>query len=229
MNRTLEYGLLFALLFPSTLWAKDKHPIEANVIYEFGQGLKLASILQAGTVVPPLTPLLKNDVDCVYLTVIAQNGSPTDMQPVLFTNSAYDDAVKQAIELTTFAPGTLKGEPVATRIYLHVHFYADKSAATLEQLDQDKSAAFVTPKLLKSVDAEFTDDMRRNKKWGDVSIGLLVNYDGIPTGVHVIHSTCLDCNENSLKAVKQYRFKPATLNGIPVLAPLYVVVTFRIF
>lgn len=150
------------------------------------------------------------------------------MQPILFTNSAYDDAVKQAIELTTFTPGTLKGEPVATRIYLHVHFYADKSAATLEQLGEDKSAAFIAPKLIKSVDAEFTETMRRNKAWGEVYIGFLVNFDGIPTGVHVIQSTCSDCIENSIKAVKQYRFKQATLNGKPVLSPIYVSVIYKI-
>lgn len=62
---------MLAVLLPAVLRANDKHQKDVSLIYEFGEGLKLASILQAGTVVPPTSPLLKNDVDCVYLTVIA--------------------------------------------------------------------------------------------------------------------------------------------------------------
>jgi hypothetical protein len=44
------------------------------------------------------------------------------------------------------------------------------------------------PKLVYSVDAEFSDAARRKKIGGPVVIGLKVGTDGLPRDVHVVHS-----------------------------------------
>ena len=96
------------------------------------------------------------------------------------------------------------------------------------------------PKLVYSVDAEFSDAARRKKIQGTVVVGLKVGTDGLPRDVHVVHSAAegvkpklskaaASLDQKALDAVRQYRFEPGTYKGNPVPVALTIDVGFHIY
>jgi len=85
----------------------------------------------------------------------------------------------------------------------------------------------IAPKLIYSVEPEFSEKARKKKIGGDCLVSLIVRADGTTTDVHVAKSiaetvpkkareAALDLDQNAVKVVEQYRFTPATYRGTPV-------------
>lgn len=96
------------------------------------------------------------------------------------------------------------------------------------------------PVVTYSVEPEFSDQARRKKLNGTTVISLVVDSQGVPRDVHVSHSiasdsgpklrsAALSLDAKALEAVKQYRFRPATVKGKPVPFATDVGVEFRIY
>ena len=85
------------------------------------------------------------------------------------------------------------------------------------------------PKVIYNVPPEFSQEARKKKISGVVVIGLEVDEEGNPVGVHVIRGVGHGLDEKAMEAVSQYRFKPATRNGTPVRVQLKIEVNFQIF
>jgi periplasmic protein TonB len=85
------------------------------------------------------------------------------------------------------------------------------------------------PKLIYGVDPEFSDEARRAKFQGVCIVTLIVDAQGNPQRVHVAGHLGMGLDERAVAAVKQYKFKPATLGGRPVPVQVNVEVDFRIF
>jgi protein TonB len=78
-------------------------------------------------------------------------------------------------------------------------------------------------------EAEFSDEARRNKHQGVCMISLVVDTHGNPQSPHVVQPLGMGLDEKALEAVKLYRFKPATKDGKPVNARIWVAVNFRLY
>jgi TonB family protein len=78
-------------------------------------------------------------------------------------------------------------------------------------------------------EAEFSDEARRNKYQGVCMISLIVDSHGNPQSPRVVQSLGMGLDEKALAAVKLYRFKPATKDGKPVNARIWVAVNFRLY
>jgi protein TonB len=96
------------------------------------------------------------------------------------------------------------------------------------------------PKLVYSVDTEFSDAARGKKIDGTVVVGLKVAMDGLPRDVHVVHcaaegvkpklrKAAASLDEKALEAVRQYRFEPGMYQGKPVPMALTIEVNFHIY
>jgi len=86
------------------------------------------------------------------------------------------------------------------------------------------------PKVISSVDPDFTDEARRAKYQGIVTVGLIVDAQGNPQNVHVIRAIGYGLDEKAVEAVRQYKFKPAIKQGKgPVPVQLAINVNFRIY
>jgi len=87
------------------------------------------------------------------------------------------------------------------------------------------------PKVIFSVDAEFSDEARRAKYEGAVLISLIVDAQGNPQNVHVVRSVGMGLDEKAMEAVRQYKFKPAmdqkTNKAVPV--QISFLVNFRLY
>jgi TonB family protein len=158
--------------------------------------------------------------------VIGVDGIPSDVQVVNNKKSPLDNAAIMAVKQSTFAPGTLHGKPVPVRTFVWMPF-----------LDADHPAIPVTgqimhlenmtqPRPINFVEADFSEEARRKHFSGTTLLAVTVTEDGLPIEVHVVEPLGMGLDEQALKATRQYRFKPATLDGIPVPVPLMVEINF---
>jgi protein TonB len=86
-----------------------------------------------------------------------------------------------------------------------------------------------SPVVIYQVDPEFSEEARKAKFMGVVLVNLVVDAQGRPQNVHILRGVGMGLDENAIKAVQQYRFKPAMEAGKPVAVELNVEVNFQIF
>lgn len=86
------------------------------------------------------------------------------------------------------------------------------------------------PVLIHSVEAEFSDEARRNKYQGVVVIQIIIDAQGMPQNPRVVRSLGMGLDEKAIEAVKMYRFKPALKDGkTPVPVRMNIEVNFRLY
>jgi TonB family protein len=84
------------------------------------------------------------------------------------------------------------------------------------------------PKLIHSVDPDYSKEARKAKFSGVVEVYLVVDEDGNPTHVRVVRGVGMGLDEAAVKAVSQYKFLPAMKDGKPVKVEVYIDVNFQI-
>jgi TonB family protein len=88
----------------------------------------------------------------------------------------------------------------------------------------------VTPPVLTySVDAEFTQKAKHAKYQGVSVVQCVVDTHGMPQHVHTVRKLAMGLDEKAIDAVRQYRFKPGTLDGEPVAVAITIEVNFHIY
>lgn len=85
------------------------------------------------------------------------------------------------------------------------------------------------PVVIHRVAPDFTDQARRVKFQGVASIGLIVDAQGNPEDVHVVHPLGMGLDQKAVEAVRQYKFKPAMFQGHPVPVQMVVEVNFHLY
>jgi TonB family protein len=96
------------------------------------------------------------------------------------------------------------------------------------------------PDVIYTVEPEFSEKARKKHIWGSCTVSITVGTDGIPLDVRITKSVADGVEEklraaahtlddNCVKSVEQYRFKPATYRGKPVPVELTVEVEYHIF
>jgi TonB family protein len=80
-----------------------------------------------------------------------------------------------------------------------------------------------------SVVPEFTDEARRAKYWGVVLVSIIVDAQGMPRDLHVVHPIGMGLDQKAIEAVKKFRFKPAMKDGKPVPVKVTIEVNFRLY
>jgi periplasmic protein TonB len=85
------------------------------------------------------------------------------------------------------------------------------------------------PVVLVQVDPEFSEEARKAKFMGVVTVELIIDTHGMPQNVQLVRGVGMGLDEKAIEAVKQYRFKPAMENGKPVPVKMDVEVNFQIF
>lgn len=82
-------------------------------------------------------------------------------------------------------------------------------------------------RLLSSVPPEYPHMARTQRVSGDVTIDALIDVNGRVTTTRVISGPAL-LHDAAMSAVKQWKYQPATLNGVPTPTHLNVTVQFRL-
>lgn len=96
------------------------------------------------------------------------------------------------------------------------------------------SASIQPPRLISSfqpsLSAEQVKQIAGDKilKTGSVIVGIVVGEDGTVRSATVLESFSRDLDAKAIEAAKQWKFEPATRNGVPVAAELEVKVDFHL-
>ncbi|SNS83923.1 protein TonB [Granulicella rosea] len=85
------------------------------------------------------------------------------------------------------------------------------------------------PEVLFKPEPEFSEEARKAKVAGVVTLSIVVDANGTARNVKVVRALGMGLDEKAVEAVKQYRFKPAMKAGKPVSVAMYVEVDFQIF
>lgn len=149
----------------------------------------------------------------------------------------HPDALQPAIE-RVFSIG-IDGELAASapeywRGWLIDHVHPElKSEATEKPKESGamatrKGGKVNPPALIYSPSPRFTRSAKEAGINGTVVIGLIVDASGAPQQVHIVKPLGMGLDEEAVRDVSEYRFKPATYEGQPVPVEINIQVNFRI-
>jgi periplasmic protein TonB len=84
------------------------------------------------------------------------------------------------------------------------------------------------PELLSKEEPEYSEEARKSKLQGTVVLSIVVSATGGVSDLRVIRGLGLGLDERAMEAVKQWRFRPATVDGKPAATRAVVEVNFRL-
>ncbi|HYE88608.1 MAG TPA: energy transducer TonB [Vicinamibacterales bacterium] len=84
------------------------------------------------------------------------------------------------------------------------------------------------PRLLREVRADYTDEARRGNIEGEVELEIVVRRDGTVGDVKIVRGLRGGLNDRAVQAVRQWRFAPGRMKGVPVDVVVEVGVEFRL-
>jgi protein TonB len=85
------------------------------------------------------------------------------------------------------------------------------------------------PQAIYSPEPSFSDEARRAKFQGIVVLMVVVGKDGRPYNIRLRQSLGMGLDEKAIEAVRNWRFRPGTLNGQPVATQIAVQVDFHLY
>jgi len=85
------------------------------------------------------------------------------------------------------------------------------------------------PRPIFSPEPPFAEAARKMKYQGTVVLGLIVDAEGLPTGIHIMSPLGCGLDEKAVQAVQSWRFKPAEKDGQPVRVEIAVEVDFHLY
>ena len=85
------------------------------------------------------------------------------------------------------------------------------------------------PQVIFNPEPTFSDEARKSKTQGRVTLLLVVGKDGLPYDIRVRESLGMGLDEKAIDAVNHWRFRPATFNGLPVATRVEVEVDFHLY
>jgi TonB family protein len=244
-------------LAPSTedgpLNAKPSQPTpDDDGVYSVGPGILAPSVTQKVYVKipdPDHVPADSIGGVCLLSLVVDSEGLPKNIEVVTSHGEAFDRAAIEAIEQFKFEPGTLDGKPVPVRVYAWTRFFADMRPPVTRILvhnspsgEFSRAATWIDgasrpgqqrnydtpPEPLFSPVAEYSDQARRKRIEGVVVASVLINEKGRPTDVRIEKPLGYGLDENALECIGQYKFKPATKDGVPVATRIHIEINFRL-
>jgi TonB family protein len=84
------------------------------------------------------------------------------------------------------------------------------------------------PKVIASVQPQYTPEAKDAKIQGTVAVGLEVNADGKAQNMYIIRSLDKGLDENAMAAISQWTFQPGEKDGKPVIVFATIEVNFRL-
>ena len=104
---------------------------------------------------------------------------------------------------------------------------ADNETASTEPAIPVGSAD-IPPQLLSKVEPRYSEEARQAKLQGDVLLSFEIDTNGRPTHPRVLRPLGLGLDEQAIKALMKWRFRPAQKNGKPVAVIAQAQLTFRL-
>jgi TonB family protein len=194
--------------------AQDPEP-DQHGIYIVQPGITRPHLIHAATAEYPANPGVADMRHaCVVRTVVGPDGTVTAVDVENSEPSPFDQAAMKAVSQSSFSPGTLRGQPVPVETELYVVFRGAGNPAIPSM--QRAVSSFRNPRPTYDPNAEYSNKARKARVSGTVLLSFVVREDGTTSDIRVIRKLGAGLDEEAIKAVRQWRFEPATIDGNPI-------------
>ncbi len=178
---------------------------------------------------------------CLVAFTVGADGIPRDVHVVKSLDPALDANTVQAIQAWKFKPAIKNGnEPVPFDLTVESTFQLfetgkagavvaipERPGAPGTLLTSDEINA--TPAVpTRQVAPKYPFMERARRKSGDCTLKMTIDSEGVPRNVRVVESLDPGFDASAIKAVEQWRYKPATVNGAPYPEESTVIVNFQL-
>ena len=85
------------------------------------------------------------------------------------------------------------------------------------------------PRAIYAPEPEFSEEARRSKYQGEVTLLATIGADGRTRDLRVVRSLGMGLDEKAMEAVRTWRFEPARKDGQPVAVQMNIIVNFHLF
>jgi TonB family protein len=154
------------------------------------------------------------------------NGNAEVRRVVRGLGFGLDENALVAVRRWRFIPGAQNGRAVGMSTLVDVEF--SLRTAELNELIANDMASRVGPGVTPPGIVRRVEPLyRAEESQGPVVLDVVVQEDGTPKIVRVIQSQSWKLDESAITAVEQWRFSPATMDGMPVRVRLNVAVDFN--
>jgi len=170
--------------------------------------------------------------------IIGKDGTIEDLK-VISGHPLLIKAALDAVRQWQYQPTLLNGEPVEVATEIDVNFsLADGGASTgpAEAGNPPASngpglqAGAVTPPVpTYKPDPAYTEEARKAKIEGTVTLAVTIDAQGDVTNCQVTNGLDKGLDEQAIKTVRTWKFKPALRDGIPVAVRVTARVNFKLF
>jgi len=89
--------------------------------------------------------------------------------------------------------------------------------------------AVLAPRAIYAPDPEFSEEARKAKYQGSVTLSAVIDSDGRPRNLRVVRSLGMGLDEKATEAVARWRFEPAHRGNQPVAVQVNIEVVFRLY
>jgi len=106
-----------------------------------------------------------------------------------------------------------------------------RKAMGAQQVQSDAphvAAGIISPKVLSTVDPEYTEEGRVAPYQGSTMLSVEVGPDGLARNIRITQGLGFGLDESAVTAVEQWRFQPGTKNGVPITVQANIEVNFRL-
>jgi TonB family protein len=159
--------------------------------------------------------------------ILGPDGTPRGADVLIPFIRPFNLAAIRATNQMRFEPATLNRAPVPVRIFVEFAFAKSKTPALPIIIEPGNSLQ--PPIALYGVRPEYPRRARKQRMRGVVEISFTVTRSGLPTELEILRHAARDLDESAVRAVRRFRFQPATMSGEPVPAHVTIDVTYRLF
>jgi TonB family protein len=139
------------------------------------------------------------------------------------------ETVAWDLTLTTPGKADLRIPAEATRDGARLPALPAERVDTASPKDDTPNPGFTPPRVLSSATPQYSPEARAAKFSGICIVTLTIDENGNPINVRVEKPIGMGLDENAINAVKQYRFTPATQDGVPIAKRVHIEVAFRYY
>jgi protein TonB len=204
-------------------------------VYRVGEGTAAPKLLHEVKPEYPPSAMFAAAQGVVTLEcVVGTDGGVTDIKVTRPLHAALDEAAAAALAKWRFLPGTREGKAVAVRVDVEISFALrdapqERKGPPLGSPDVlKKEDGVVMPTVVKDVKPTYTAQAMRDGAQGSVKMEAVVLPDGTVGDVRVTQRLNPDLDEQALRAIRQWTFKPGTKDGVAVPVQVDVEMTFTL-
>jgi len=211
--RRLWLGALLATPF---CWAQD----QLTDVYKIGGGVSAPSLIhKIEPEYPEEARLTRFQGTVVMSLVVAVDGQALDLQVGRSLGLGLDEKATAAVREWTFRPALKDGQPVNVRATVEVNFrLLDKEMEDFTHLSQ---VQFHTPAgaTRPTVQSTVLPIRSNGSKYPRATVTFDINEEGNAANIQVDRTSDDVWASEVIAALRQWKFKPGSKNGVPVSIP----------